>query len=268
MCNVLLLNQSLPSLDQTMKNKSELVEQADAKPTPVNRRYGGMSAEERSEQRRQKLLEASVEVFGTLGLRKATMRDICNEARIAERYFSEHFASAAEAYEAVFKLVSEQARIATGIGMASAKLDTHEMAKAGLKAFFTFVKEDPRRAQIMLIDASSYWRHVTIRTNRELTKQSVALKHFCDLIYPDLPEHIELEIIGGALLGISIQSCLNWVQGGFKQPVDVVVQHLLFAWDGLDRWFKQEIEAAKAATPAPKTKQKSTAKTQVGEKPD
>ncbi len=228
-----------------MKSKIDLVE---PETKSLNRRYGGMSAEERSEQRRQKLLDASIEVFGTLGLRKATMRDICNEARIAERYFSEHFASASEAYEAAFKLISEQALIATGVGMTAARLDTHEMAKAGLTAFFTFVQQDPRRAQIMLIDASSYWRHVTVRTNPELTKHSVALKHFCDLIYPDLPKHIELEIIGGALIGISIQSCLNWVQGGFKQPVDVVVHHLLFAWDGLDRWFKQEIEDAKRTT--------------------
>ena len=232
-----------------MKSKSS-TEQPEAKVGQFSRRYGGMSSEERSQQRREKLLEASIEVFGTLGLRKATMRDICNQARIAERYFSEHFASAADAYEAAFKQISEQALVTTGVALTTAPLNTHDMAIAGLTAFFRFVQEDPRRAQILLVDASSYWRHVTIRTNKELTRHSYALKHFSEMIYPDLPKEIELEIIGGALIGLSLQSCLNWVQSGFKQPIEVVVKHLMFAWDGLDRWFKDEIEAAKVAAKA------------------
>ena len=242
-------------------------DESESKPGQLSRRYGGMSAEERSLQRRQKLLEASLEVFGTLGLRKATMRDICNEARIAERYFSEHFASAAEAYEAVFKQISEQALVTTGVAMTSCPFNTHDMAIAGLTAFFQFVKEDPRRAQIMLIDASSYWRHVTIRTNKELNRHANAMKHFSSMLYPDLPKKIELEIVGGALIGLSIQSCLNWVQSGFKQPVDVVVHHLMFAWDGLDRWFKNEIAAAHAAKAEAQAKAASKAKPKAADAP-
>lgn len=216
------------------------------------RRYGGLSANERSQQRRDKLLEASIQVFGTLGLRKATMRDICNEARIAERYFSEHFASASEAYEAAFKQISEQAVAATGSAMVAAPLTTHDMAVAGLTAFFRFVKEDPRRAQILLVDASSYWRHVTVKTNPELNRHAMLMKRFSELIYPGLPTTIRLEIVGSALIGASLQSCLTWVQSGFKLPVDTVVDHLMFAWDGLDTWLRAQIEASKNAPPEPK----------------
>ncbi|MFT3857485.1 MAG: TetR/AcrR family transcriptional regulator [Aquabacterium sp.] len=217
------------------------------------RRYGGMSAQERSQQRREKLLEAAIQVFGTLGLRKATMRDICNEARIAERYFSEHFATASDAYEAAFKQISEQAVAATGAAMVAAPLTTHDMAIAGLTAFFRFVKEDPRRAQILLIDASSYWRHVTVKTNPELNRHALLMKRFAELIYPGLPENIRLDIIGAALIGASLQPCLTWVQSGFKQPIENVVSHLMFVWDGLDQWLRSQIEAeksAKAAAPA------------------
>jgi AcrR family transcriptional regulator len=222
---------------------------ADQNKPSANRRYGGLSAEERSRQRREKLLEASIEVFGTLGLRKATMRDICNEARIAERYFSEHFNSASDAYEAAFKHISEQALMVTGVAMAAAPLNTRDLSIAGLTAFFSYVKDDPRRAQILLVDASSYWRHVTIKTNPELTRHASAMAHFSRVLYPDLPKNIELELLGGALIGLVLQSCLTWVQNGFKQPVDVAVRHLMFAWDGLDAWFKAEIEKARLAPP-------------------
>ena len=215
------------------------------KPVPAERRYGGLSAQERSEQRRQKLLEASIQVFGTLGLRKATMRDICNEARIAERYFSEHFASASEAYEAAFKHISEQAVAATGTAMMAAPLNTHDLAISGLTAFFRFVKEDPRRAQILLIDASSYWRHVTIQTNPELNRHALLMKRFSELIYPGMPKDVQLEIIGSALIGATLQTCLTWAQKGFKLPIETVIQQLMFVWDGLDIWVKARIEATK-----------------------
>lgn len=217
--------------------------------TPVvpARRYGGLSAQERRDLRRRKLLDAAVHVFGTLGLRRATIRDICNEARITERYFSEHFASISHAYEAAFKLISEQALLATGRAMLQAPMDTLELAKSGLQAFLGFVQEDPRRAQILLVDASSYWRNVTSRNNLELKRHAQAMRFFCKRIYPDLPEHIDLEVIGASLVGATLQACLTWAQNDFKQPADLIVSHLLYAWEGLDRWFHAEIKAHRLA---------------------
>lgn len=220
----------------------------DAPLAKPDRRYGGLSAQERVHQRREKLLRAAIHVFGTLGLRKATIRDICHEARLAERYFAEHFQSAADAYEAAFKQLSQQALAATSSAMATANLETKALAQAGLGAFLHFVQEDPRRAQILLVDASSYWRHATIRSNPELNQQALAMAHLAGLIYPKLPAHIELEIIGAALIGSSLQACLIWVQNGFRQPIGQVVDHLMFIWDGLDRWFTKEI--AGSAAPA------------------
>lgn len=212
------------------------------------RRYGGLSAQERSAQRRQKLLDAAVQVFGTLGLRRATIRDICNEARLTERYFSEHFAGVTDAYEAAFKCISEQALLVTATAMGAASLDTIALARAGLRAFLGFVQEDPRRAQIMLIDASSYWRHIAIKTNPELNQHAQAMRQFAKLIYPDLPDHIDLKLIGPSLIGASLQSCLTWVQGGCKQPLETAVEHQMFVWEGLDRWFRAEIDAQKKPT--------------------
>lgn len=211
------------------------------------RRYGGLSAQERRDLRRRKLLDAAVHVFGTLGLRRATIRDICNEARITERYFSEHFASISDAYEAAFKLISEQALLATGRAMLQTRLDTLELARAGLQAFLGFVQEDPRRAQILLVDASSYWRNVTSKNNNELKRHAQAMRYFCKRIYPDLPDHIDLEIIGASLVGASLQACLTWVQSDFRQPAELIVSHLMYAWEGLDRWFHTEIEAHRMA---------------------
>jgi AcrR family transcriptional regulator len=238
-------------LRPTINSPSSAVESAKAKAGSGERRYGGLSAQERSQQRRQKLLEAAIQAFGTLGLAKTTIRDICNEAGLAERYFSDHFERAPDAYAAVFKLLSKQALVAVGVGISGAPLNTIEMARAGLTAFLQFVKEDPRRARILLIDSASYWGNVTIRSNSTLSQQAQNMKHFSQLIYPGLPADMALEIVAASLLGSAIQSCLNWVQNDFKQPIEQVVQAQMFVWEGLDRWLSAE-SARATATPAVK----------------
>jgi len=146
---------------------------------PVSsRRYAGASAAERQVQRRERLVDAAFDVFGREGYRAATMRLICAQARLTDRYFYENFATIDDVFMAVHKRLSVE--VASRI-MAQALVqpdDPVAQTRAGLRAFFEYIKEDPRRAQILLIDASSYWRHITIKTNPELTKHAGAMRHF------------------------------------------------------------------------------------------
>src|SRR5215212_10332014 len=58
--------------------------------TPV-RRWRGRSASERTAERRERLIEAALEVFGSRGYSASTVRDVCREAGLTERYFYESF---------------------------------------------------------------------------------------------------------------------------------------------------------------------------------
>jgi AcrR family transcriptional regulator len=175
------------------------------------------------------------------------MRDICGEARLANRYFYEHFASTAEAYEAVFEHVSEHAATAISRAMMAAKVNSRDLVISGLTAFFYFVKEDPRRAQILLVDASSHWRHMTIKNDTALHSHALLMLSFSKLIYPHMPKSIRLEVIGSALIGATLHTCLTWAKTDFKLPVDTMIQHLMFVWDALDNWVRGQIKAARHA---------------------
>ncbi|HET6789355.1 MAG TPA: helix-turn-helix domain-containing protein, partial [Aquabacterium sp.] len=76
-------------------------------PPVLARPYRGISAEERRHQRREQLMEAAFEVFSTLGLARVTMRDICAQARLTERYFYDSFRSTEEAFDAVHQRQEE-----------------------------------------------------------------------------------------------------------------------------------------------------------------
>ena len=57
----------------------------------TKRIYDGIDAGNRVENRKQKLLLAGLEVFGTDGYARATIKSICSKAQLTERYFYESF---------------------------------------------------------------------------------------------------------------------------------------------------------------------------------
>ena len=66
------------------------------------REYGGVGPQARRALRRQKLMDAAMSLFGAFGLNQTTMRGICVEARLVDRYFYESFANVPEIFSAVF----------------------------------------------------------------------------------------------------------------------------------------------------------------------
>jgi len=71
------------------------------------RSYGGKSAEERAEDRRLRLVEATITVLAEHG-GATTMTAICAEAGLTERYFYESFAHRDDALLAALDAVCEE----------------------------------------------------------------------------------------------------------------------------------------------------------------
>jgi AcrR family transcriptional regulator len=74
--------------------------------TPSSRPYGGVSAGERLAARRQKLLDAGLELFGTRGIAATSIGEICDQAGLTKRYFYESFHTIEELAVAVFDQVT------------------------------------------------------------------------------------------------------------------------------------------------------------------
>jgi AcrR family transcriptional regulator len=62
-----------------------------SRPVAPVRPWRGVSATERTAERRERLIEAALEVFATRGYSASTVRDVCREAGLTERYFYESF---------------------------------------------------------------------------------------------------------------------------------------------------------------------------------
>ncbi len=116
--------------------------------TTAKRAYAGISAEERRAQRRAALLAAALEIAGTRGFAKLTVRAVCGESGLTERYFYENFADMDALVNAVFDdMVAEvSARILDGV--AAAPEQTRAKMRAGVAAAIVMLTDDPRRLRM------------------------------------------------------------------------------------------------------------------------
>ncbi|MBR8741070.1 TetR/AcrR family transcriptional regulator [Nocardiopsis sp. MG754419] len=117
------------------------------------RSWRGMPPRERQEARRQRLLEAGLEVFGTAGFRAATVGRICREAELTNRYFYEHFADREAALRAVYDMLVDDAmdRISRAMSAPAGSLEARVMT--AVDAYLGFSLDDPRRPRIISVES-------------------------------------------------------------------------------------------------------------------
>lgn len=122
--------------------------------TTPGRRYGGVSAEDRRRERRERLLDAGLELLGTRGYAQTTVSDVLDRAGLTSRYFYEHFANREALLTAVYDEI-----VARGYGASAQAIKRHEddpltiSIPAQLTAFYEVIVDDPRMARVIFIEA-------------------------------------------------------------------------------------------------------------------
>ena len=109
-----------------------------AEPAKVSRQFKGLALEERKKIRREKLIEAGLQTYGTLGFFSVTIKDICKEAKLTERYFYESFKRSEELFEAVYLQLINELQQKVVIAVTENLPHQEQMIDAGLTTLFTF----------------------------------------------------------------------------------------------------------------------------------
>src|SRR5690606_22912584 len=203
-----------------------------------SRTYSGVPAEERTRLRRARLIEAATEAFGRVGYAQATMRNICVEARLAERYFYESFDSIKTIFETVCRIQIDQLIQRVGEALSSAPVIDRNFVESGLRAFLEFVREDPRRVQIVLIDGV-WMDQLRVREGQsELVGYGRVIRDLAQGFHPDLAREINVGMAASGLIGMAIHTAIDWARTDFQLSLEDVLKHNLYAWGGLGGWAK------------------------------
>jgi AcrR family transcriptional regulator len=214
----------------------------------VRREYRGVSADERQRMRHEAFVKAGLECFGRRGLPDTTIRDVCAHARQSERYFYDLFGSLHTLFAAVYE-AERTVLLERLVGAVRDPFHHMAAAEAGLRTFFAFVREDPRRVRILLIDGYG----VRFSTLGQPEKRDPVFARtpyvslfggFLKQLYPQADAlGIDVALVHQMLIGMAVRSAISWMDKDFAMSLDDVVRHNMFAWKGFDQWVQTGLSA-------------------------
>lgn len=209
--------------------------QALSEKQPNGRSYGGKTLSERKALRRKQFLEAGVELFGTEGYRATTVRTICKQAKLTDRYFYESFGNLESLVIAVYEdcmgsltnAVLETIRHTYQSGSAL------EAMEAGLDRYFQML-ENSKVAQICMIELEGISPEVNKLYNAYIRSFATILSELARQAFPEWKlDAAEREVIGISLVGALRQSSTHWLMTDYAAPRHAMVAGTMKLFTGL-----------------------------------
>ncbi|NNG82185.1 MULTISPECIES: TetR/AcrR family transcriptional regulator [Acinetobacter Taxon 24D] len=209
-----------------MTEPHENLEQQQNKPSKSKeRQFKGLSLTERKQARREKLIEAGIEAYGTHGFFAVTVKDICNEAKLTERYFYESFKKSDELFQTIFLKLIDQLQHNVMQAIMQASTDPRKMIESGLTALLTTLKDNPGMARIIYIDAMLVQElHNQATIHETMLRFDRMIHAFVMLMMPHIDRsEREISLVATGLNGYVTQIAIRWVVSGFKQSMQEVL---------------------------------------------
>lgn len=190
------------------------------KSAEIARLYRGARIEERRAERRAQLIDAAIKVYGEVGYRSATVKAVCEQAKLTERYFYESFDNSEALLIAAYSHVTDALH--------------REMAKAGepfvgddvtrvtavLRVYFARLRQQPQPAKVFLLEIAGISPAVD-------TARMQALKAMSNVLLPSSPSGSKasglVTLSSAGMIGAVITIALRWVSQGYAQPLEDVV---------------------------------------------
>ena len=183
--------------------------------------YRGQSNAERREGRRERLVAAALELFGTVGYAATPIDVICTTAGVTARHFYEHFASREALLRTVYDGIIADAQHAVLRGLAQAG-DPEGRTAGGVKAFVRSYLQDPRKGRIACVEV------IGVSEDLERHRRSV-IHAFASVIQAQaealaaegrLQGRQNFELAGIAMAGAVNELMADWLFRRDKPPID------------------------------------------------
>lgn len=198
---------------------------------PAGRRYRGASGDERRDERRQKLIDAAIEVFGTRGYHGSTVRSICVAAGLTERYFYESFANSEDLLAATFDFLTDRLRRDLAAAVRAAPRDPDAIIRAVLDRLFRRVQDDPHGARIQFFEILGVSPRIDGLYRNAMHEFGMMLIDMARRVLgADALADIDEEMLAAASVGAVVLMGHRWVLSGYAKPRATVVDsaHTIF----------------------------------------
>jgi AcrR family transcriptional regulator len=180
---------------------------------PVHRTYGGVSAQDRIDDRRERLMDAAIELLAEGEAAKLTVTGICARAGLTQRYFYECFSDRDALTNAALERLAAQGAVAIAdAATRTSKADPRERARAVLDALLSLLEHDQRLMSIVAkLDANGPLAHTRAFISSAL---AAALEERSDTFWPGTTAtSTDAKIASLLAIGGIAEVVTAWVRG-------------------------------------------------------
>jgi AcrR family transcriptional regulator len=187
-------------------------------------------------------MEAGLDAFGVRGFHGVGVREVCGLAKLTERYFYESFENREALFLAVYQEAANRIRLAVAQAQAKAEPTPGALARAGLEATLRAFRDDPRLARILLLEVFAVG--TAVGEARFDVSQAFAddIATIAKGFHPGIADAgVSPEIVANGLYGSTVYIAMRWALGGFREPLETVLEHCLIFYEALnDRMAQRE----------------------------
>ena len=185
----------------------------------MSRPYRGQAADARSADRRARLLQAGVDLVGTHGVAAMTMRAVCREAGLSQKFFYESFTGTDDLLREVYRSTFEQARrVINAAGDPEADLTSR--TRAGVGAAARLVRDDPRVCRILLVEP------IADLTLRQFVRDTIGTMTMGGLTAPTGGTAARAKMQYATVFGAIISLFVEWTEGNLGSDREAFVDHV------------------------------------------
>ncbi len=189
------------------------------------RLYRGVSAAERRDERRERLLQAGLELFGTRGYADSSIRAISAQAGLNSRYFYESFSSREDLLYRLYRRIVRD--LAVVVIEATAQAESVEaQARAGLRAGWNALTEDPRKARVIHVEVVGVSERLErLRRDNRHAFANIVVQN--GLSFAGDPSRLLMDptLTSRSLMAAVVDMQVDWLNGDVDASVDEIVEH-------------------------------------------
>jgi AcrR family transcriptional regulator len=182
---------------------------------PRQRRWTGLPAADRQQERRALLLEAALELLGSDGWEAMTVRGVLERARLNPRYFYESFTDLDQLAVAVYDRVVDELGEVVWDALGRAGDEPRDQVRAVVRGILEFVDEDRRRGRILYVEGLG---NEALNRRRLETGRSVVafVQDYSDEMNTAQPVDEVRRVGASILVGGFNQLLVDWLAGRIR----------------------------------------------------
>lgn len=200
---------------------------AHSETSPSRRTYRGLNAGERVQERRARLIEAGIALYGSAGYHATSVKAICLQAGLTERYFYESFSNSDALLCACCEQAMDAQRKSARKAYEAVSHDPEAAIQAMADSYCRLLAANPDAARLSLFEMEGVNPEVDRFLHAQLAKSAAMIEEvgFSDLNTMS-ESGLKPSLLAIGVLGALYQLAKEWVRTDFQLPAKVVARHI------------------------------------------